>query len=110
MGKRDGKSMVEENDPQFCRFWDAYPKRVAKKDARFAWAQLNPDALTVDRMLTALRWQTQQPGWLKDDGAFIPYPASWLRAERWDDEAPIPTPRVMSESAATVFRVLGVKP
>ena len=24
--------------------------------------------------------------WQKDNGKFIPYPATWLRAERWNDE------------------------
>lgn len=90
MAKRSGYRMVNENDPQWCRFWAAFPKRVAKKEARQAWATLNPDARTVDRMLETLAWQVRQPAWVKDGGAFIPYPASWLRAERWTDEQPTP--------------------
>jgi hypothetical protein len=80
--------MVSEDDPQWRRFWDAYPKRVSKKEARKAWAHLQPDAATVDQMLATLAWQCQQPGWVKDGGQFVPYPASWLRDARWEDEPP----------------------
>lgn len=86
MGIRSGYVLVDENDPRWLRFWRAFPKHVAKKEARRAWAQLAPDAETVDRMLATLAWQAQQPEWTKDGGQYIPYPASWLRAERWDDE------------------------
>lgn len=70
----------------FDLFWQAYPKRQKKADARKAWRQLAPDTDLVQRILDALMWQTKQRGWLKDGGDFIPLPASWLRGERWDDE------------------------
>ena len=99
--------MVPEGDQQFARFWDAYPKRVAKKDARRAWAKLNPSPAVVDQMLGALAWQTQQPGWLKDGGAYVPYPASWLNAERWTDEPPKPLARAqVGRGAMTVMDTL----
>ena len=79
--------MVEENDPQWQRFWNAYPHRVAKKDARKAWFDLNPSPEVVDRIVAALTWQAAE--WAKKaDWYTPPYPASWLRAERWTDEAP----------------------
>lgn len=83
MGIRDTKPMVSEDDPQFRRFWDAYPYRVSKKDARHAWTQLNPDVALVDRMLVTLAWQAVL--W-ETQGFGMPYPASWLRGERWTDE------------------------
>ena len=72
----------------FEQFWQAYPRRIAKKDARKAWDTIRPTPQLLETILTALAWQTQQPQWMKDDGAFVPYPASWLRAERWEDECP----------------------
>jgi hypothetical protein len=77
--------MVPEDDPSWMRFWDEYPLRVAKKDARKAWAELEPSPELVDRMLETLAWQV--PKWARD-GYGTPYPASWLRAERWTDEPP----------------------
>lgn len=71
---------------RFARFWVAYPKKVAKADARKAWLALAPDEALLGRMVSALAWQRLTPQWSRDDGQYIPYPATWLRAERWDDE------------------------
>ena len=98
--------MVAEDDPQFARFWDAYPQRVSKKEARKAWAGLNPSPELVDRMVATLAWQA--PLWAKQ-GYGTPYPASWLNAERWTDEPPAQYRKVMSDATASVFQTLGVK-
>src|SRR5258708_2855806 len=88
MGKRDSYAMVSEDDPGWMRFWNAYEKRSSKKDARKAWATLNPSPQLVDQMVTALAWQFQQPDWVKQDHTFAPLPATYLRGERWTDEQP----------------------
>lgn len=75
-----------EADAEFARFWDAYPKRVSKQDALKAWEQIRPNGALVEKMLVALIWQKVQPNWLEDGGAFIPYPATWLRGALWEDE------------------------
>lgn len=103
MGTRDGYRMVKEDDPQFARFWNVYPLRVSKKEARKAWFELSPDVVLVDRMMATLAWQV--PVWTKQ-GYGTPYPASWLRAERWTDEMPLQAMRVMSDAAAMVFQTL----
>jgi len=72
----------------FDVFWRAYPRREGKKDAQKAWSQLRPDENTMRAILAALDWQRTLPGWLKDDGQFIPLPATYLRGERWTDEPP----------------------
>lgn len=79
----------------FPVFWSAYPRHTAKKDAEKAWRQVQGDR-HLDAILEALAWQREQESWQKDGGAFIPYPASYLRGERWEDEAP----RVESQSFA----------
>lgn len=86
MKKRANYRMVDEDDPQFCRFWNAYPRRVAKKEARKTWAQLNPSPALVDAMIAALDWQVPAFKWDGQSADFAPYPASWLNAERWTDE------------------------
>jgi hypothetical protein len=70
----------------FNRFWSAYPKKVAKGEARKAWEKLKPNPELVEKMLQTLSWQTESDQWRRDDGQYIPNPASWLRGERWDDE------------------------
>ena len=84
MGKRQHQiRLVPEDDPEFARFWAAFPYRVAKKEARKAWLELQPSPELVDQMLAALTWQTAL--WAAQ-GYGTPYPATWLRAERWTDE------------------------
>jgi hypothetical protein len=82
---------------EFARFWAAYPRKASKQDAARAFAKLSPDAALVDVMLEAIARQKQWPQWMRDDGQFIPYPATWLNGRKWDDEAPRPTPTVLSE-------------
>ena len=72
----------------FEMFWKAYPRKQAKGYARKAWYKFNPDKELLDRILKAIEWQKKSPDWLKEGGQFIPLPASWLNAERWDDEKP----------------------
>ena len=80
---------------EFDTFWKAYPKKVAKGDARKAWSQteaIRPDFATL---LAAIEAQAKSDQWRKNDGQFIPYPATWLRQERWDDELKVTLPGVV---------------
>lgn len=69
------------------RFWKAYPKKAAKPDAEKAWRQVKPTDEQVDAMLSALDTLRCGDQWTRDGGKFIPYPATWLRQKRWEDEA-----------------------
>jgi hypothetical protein len=70
----------------FAAFWLAYPRHEAKKDAFKAWCQVKPSSEVQEQIRAALVWQTQQPNW-KQSMRYIPLPASYLRGERWTDEA-----------------------
>lgn len=37
-------------------------------------------------MAAALERDKRSRDWQRDDGAYIPYPASWLNGRRWEDE------------------------
>ena len=87
----------------FSRFWAVYPRRVAKLDAQKAWRQMAPP---IDQVLATLAWQIEQ--W--DDLKYVPYPASWLRSGRWEDEQPVqlaPKAQAFSPAAASVLRMVG---
>jgi hypothetical protein len=82
---------------EFEEFWKHYPRKVAKADARKAWLQtkdVRPDITTVINAVTAA-CKTEQ--WMKSGGSFIPYPATWLRGERWDDIHEVVLPNVVNE-------------
>lgn len=70
----------------FDVFWRAYPRRVGKGEARKAWMRLTPSHELVQQMLATLAWQVKTDQWVRDDGQYIPHPATWLRQERWEDE------------------------
>jgi hypothetical protein len=42
----------------------------------------------IDDVMFALSWQTQSKDWAKEDGKYIPMPATYLNQGRWKDEAP----------------------
>ena len=69
----------------FEQFWRVYPRKCAKGDARKAWKQTEKIRPTLPELLKAVYAARASKQWLKDDGDFVPYPASWLRSERWDD-------------------------
>ena len=76
-------------DAEFERFWQAYPRKMGKGDARAAWEQTKTiRPLTAD-LIKAVVVQKSRDDWTRDAGKYIPYPASWLRGERWEDCAEV---------------------
>ena len=73
-------------EKQFDKFWQAYPKKVSKKQAQKSWKKINPSLELFEKILKALEMVKQTEQWEKDNGKFIPYPATWLNQERWTDE------------------------
>ena len=83
-----------EYTTMFEVFWQAWPKsrRTAKKAAFKSWWKAQHTCLPVDHLLQkclgTLQWQTKEEQWTKDEGKYIPMPATWLNNERWNDEDP----------------------
>jgi hypothetical protein len=84
-----GDDDVEE---LFNRFWQAYPKHKAKQTALKAFKKLKADEALLETMLKAIEQQKQSPQWQRDNGQYIPYPATWLNQRRWEDETDKPEP------------------
>jgi hypothetical protein len=70
----------------FDRFWAAYPRKVGKAAAERVFKRLRPDKDLLKTMLIALEQQKASRQWQKEDGQFIPHPATWLNQARWEDE------------------------
>jgi hypothetical protein len=70
----------------FDEFWKAYPRKIAKADARKAWEQTEKFRPKTEEVLKAVETAKRTEDWRKDGGKFIPYPATWLRGERWEDD------------------------
>ena len=70
---------------EFDLFWEAYPRKKGKRDAMRAFAKLRGKE-DLSTLLSALERQKQSQQWTKDNGQYIPYPATWLNGCRWEDE------------------------
>jgi hypothetical protein len=83
----------------FTLFWGNYPNKRAKGDARKAWEQTASIRPDMKAIIEAIQNQCKTDQWRKDEGKFIPYPATWLRQERWDDEVEVQLPGVVAGRA-----------
>jgi hypothetical protein len=74
---------------EFDRFWQAYPRRVAKEAARKAWGSALSSAEPAAIVEGAERY-SRRCGASGTEAKFIAHPATWLNAHRWIDEDPTP--------------------
>ena len=87
--RRAKKPAPSGQSKDFEQFWQTYPRKVGKGAALRAWrsAKLNG---TLPAILTALDWQQRSDDWTKDNGRYVPHPATYLNQRRWEDEPPAP--------------------
>lgn len=83
------KNKQENTDTGFDKFWEIYPKRIAKADALKAWNKAIKKK-TADELigLTKAYSESKLP-----DMTYIPYPASWLNKglyEAVENDKPAP--------------------
>jgi len=60
-------------------------------------------------MMTALETQKASEKWLKDNGQYIPNPATWLNQRRWEDEPMWIEPETPSRTTEQIYADLQVK-
>lgn len=111
-GKQDTKKTITKEDQvlennertiaqaklerAFEEFWKVYPRKVGKDAAKKAFVKAHAQA-NGDVVLGAQRY-ANDPN-LPADKNFIPHPATWLNAGRWDDE-PLPYREKTAEEKA----------
>lgn len=69
---------------EFLNFWDEYPRKQAMKPAWAAWQKIKQPA-PVTEILEAVKLQKRKL-WKHCEIHHIPLAATWINAERWDDE------------------------
>ena len=87
--EEDKEEELEKDKEDICsfdEFWSAYPKKKAKEAARKAWAKLKPDETLGKEIIQAVIESAKTKDWLKENGKYIPYPATYLNGKRWEDE------------------------
>lgn len=91
----------------FEQFWKIYPRKVGKGKALESFQKLSPNSKLLAKILAAVEQQKKSIQWQKDDGQFIPMPATWLNQGRWEDELPITKTRteLLDEKRAAYKKV-----
>lgn len=89
--RQEGKKPSSSSDSPdgFLDWYSIYPRKTKKPDALKAFKQTVPAKITLDDLIQrtkqfAAAWAT----WPKDRQQFIPYPASFLRSEQYNDPPP----------------------
>ena len=90
----------------FDEFWSLYPRKIAKATARKAWAKLSAE----QQLMAAKAIDTHCQYWKAKETEleFIPYPATWLNNERWEDELVI-EPKKEKQSKEWMFSNEGIE-
>lgn len=82
--KDDEKPSLQ--DRRFDEFWNAYPNKKAKTNAKRAWMKIKPTEVLFTKIMAAIEAAKHSEDWQKENGRFIPHPATWLNGGRWEDE------------------------
>ena len=86
LDKEKGEKRSASAPLDFDRFWKAYPLKKAKQAALKAWKKINPDKQLAETIIAAVEKQKRWEDWTRDNGQYIPHPATWLNQGRWEDE------------------------
>lgn len=90
LSKKADSKKPKNKESGFDEFWEAYPNKRDKSKARELWLKLAPDEALKKQIIAAVKQQAKSEEWTKDDGQFVPYPSTWLRRRRWEDEPATP--------------------
>ncbi len=70
----------------FDIFWKAYPKKKSKGQAEKAWKSIKPTPELSERIIISVKTHKNSADWKRENGKYIPYPATFLNAKGWEDE------------------------
>jgi hypothetical protein len=74
-----------DDDPDWLKFWEIWPKKVSKPEARKAWAKAVKKAPTAEILAGAEHYRILVVR-EKREKQHIKDPSGWLNGERWTDE------------------------
>ena len=92
---------------RFERFYNAYPKKKSKGRALNWFKTHKPESSLVDTMIENLEKQKLTIDWQKQNGRYIPYPATWLNSRGWENE--IDPQELVDISEKSVSRLLAIE-
>jgi hypothetical protein len=103
--KRENKETetdVRFSQQDFEEWYVAYPRHVGKGAAREKYRVARKKGVTVETLLAGAKAARKK--YANTEQRYIPNPSTWLNQERWDDEEPSKTTRVMSDEERNAYR------
>lgn len=82
------------DEEMFMEWYKHYPVKKAKLDALKAWKQVKAVRPDLETLVKAVQAHCKTEQWMR---GFIPYPATYLRQGRWDDELEVKLPDVVAQ-------------
>ena len=112
-GKSNGKKMAEtetetetyistSNDALFEDFWNAYPRKIAKKEAMKKFAKAVKDGADPSTIIAGAK--TYATSVVGKEQKYVAHPTTWLNQGRWEDEMEAPAPTMSNAEAADRLR------
>ena len=109
----DGKKMAEtetetetyistSNDALFEDFWNAYPRKIAKKEAMKKFAKAVKDGADTNTIIAGAK--TYAASVVGKEQKYVAHPTTWLNQGRWEDETEAPAPTMSNAEAADRLR------
>lgn len=81
-----GVKPVDQATTRFDEFWATYPRKIGKGAARKVWARIKPNNELHTKIIAAVIEAKRSDQWQRNNGQYIPNPATWLNQGRWEDE------------------------
>lgn len=88
--EREVEGDREKSATAFEIFWQAYPKKVAKKEAQKAWCKSPVKGKEITDIVAQIEEYKKSRQWR--DPQYIPNPATFINRRQWEDEIPMPLP------------------
>jgi hypothetical protein len=98
------QTLAAKSAADFESFWNAYPKKVGKKETRRAWLKIVGVHNHVAEIISGVEKWKMNPQW--ENAQYIPNPATFLNQRRWEDEVPNKTTERSNERLASVKRII----
>lgn len=88
MVKNKKTSTIDLNGLQasFDKFYESFPKHVAKEEAKRAWKKIAPSPALFAEIMAGVERYKQTDVVRRGEMKYIKQPGSWLNGKRWEDE------------------------
>ena len=81
-----GKNTLANVNEDFREFYESYPRKEAEDDALKAFKKRYKELPPIDELVLIIENTKKTENWSRDNGKYIPHPATWINNGRWKDE------------------------